>query len=282
MADEPTTTDEIQSDDPVDAPSEKPDEIAESSPAESEPGPEPEEGEPSPLEPDGKRFKQVWARAKTAEAQLQQIREDKARLEGELEATKRPPVTPETKPEPRLTWTQLEAAIEEGKVTSAQAKEYDRETLRKELQAEFERKLSETRDTDRRGSTVQSELDQYKQTVPSIVTRGTPERLKVEKEFSYLVSLGYDRNDLRTELLACRTVLGDVTTMKARQAAQTTIGGRDTMQDVAGNNKPKTDEKDPLKTLTGVERKHYQKRIDRGVYKGWSEVKEELQYVPPR
>src|SRR6185295_10146617 len=64
----------------------------------------PGETDAHPLAPEGKRFKQVYARAKDAETKLQQLREEKARLEGQLEATRTAPPVPEPKVEPRLTW----------------------------------------------------------------------------------------------------------------------------------------------------------------------------------
>jgi hypothetical protein len=54
------------------------------------------------------------------------------------------------------------------------------------------------------------------------------------------------------------------------------------MQDIAASGKPKPSEKDPLKDLSSSQRQHYQRMIDKGVYKGWAEVKEELAFVPPR
>lgn len=238
--------------------------------------------EPSALEPGGKRFKQVYARAKDAETKLQQIREEKARLEGQLEATRTAAAVPESKPEPRLTWTQLEAGIAEGKITQAQALDYRDETIQKALEAKFEQKLREDRSTRDRTTTVSGELDQYKQAIPAVLAQGTPERQKVEREFSYLVSLGYDAKDLRTELLACRTALGDIQQVKERQAASGIPSHRGTMQDIPASGKPKTDPKDPLKTMTGEQRKYYQRMIDKGQYKGWAEVRDELAFVLPR
>lgn len=238
--------------------------------------------EPSALEPGGKRFKQVYARAKDAETKLQQLREEKARLEGQLEATRTAPPVPEPKVEPRLTWTQLEAGIAEGKITQAQALDYRDETLRQDLKRDFDQQLREERTTRERSTTVSGELAQYKQAIPAILSVGTPERQKVEREFAYLVSIGYDAKDLRTELIACRTALGDVRTIKEKQLASTIPTDRGTMQDISANGKPKTDAKDPLKAITAEQRKYYQHMIDRGQYKGWKEVREELEFVPKR
>lgn len=237
-----------------------------------------ESQEPDALKPGGKRWNQLYARTKTAEGEAQRLREEKARLEGQLEATRTAPSVAETKPEPRYTWEQLEAGIDEGKWTRAKAMEYDRETLRKEMQATFDTRLKDVLATQSRGTTVQSDIAQYKTSVPGIVIAGSPERVKVEQEFAYLVnSLGYDQKDPRTELLACRNVFGDVKTAQTRQAARTTIPERETMQDMPATGKPKVDAKDPLKSLTGEQRKHYQRMIDKGVYaKGWADVRDEL------
>ena len=54
------------------------------------------------------------------------------------------------------------------------------------------------------------------------------------------------------------------------------------MQDIATTGKPKADAKDPLKTITGEQRKYYQRMIDKGQYKGWADVREELTYTPKR
>lgn len=238
--------------------------------------------EPAPLEPGGKRFKQVYARAKTAEAQLQQEREARARLEGQLEATRTTPPVVEPKAEPRLTWTQLQAGIDEGKVTQAQALEYRDETLKQQLKAEFKETLERELTVKTRTSTVQTQLEEYKTTVPEILTPGTPERVKLQAEFDYLVRMGYDAKDPRTDLIALRTTFGDVKVAKDRREAKTGIKERATMQDIPASGKPKPDAKDPLKTITGEQRKYYQRMIDKGQYKGWAEVREELAFVPPR
>lgn len=239
--------------------------------------------EPAPLEPNGTRFKQVWARAKSAESKLHEEREARARVEGELSALKATPQTPvETKADPRLTWAQLQAGIEDGRISQAQAFDYRDETIKKEMEAKFDTKLKQDRETRDRGTTVHTELSQYRTLLPESVTPGTPERKKVEAAFLDLVQLGYDHMDPRTELLAARQAFGSVSLLKERQAAKSIPQERDTMQDIAAAGKPKPDAKDPLKTISSDQRKHYQRMIDRGMYKGWSEVREELQFVPPR
>ena len=246
--------------------------VDEAAPAESDDHPP----EASPLAPEGKRFKQVWARAKAAEAKLQEEREAKARLEGELSVLKTAPKAEQPKAEPRLTWAQLQAAIDDGKITQTQAFEYREETLKKDLDAKWEAKLRQERETHTRVTTVSSELAQYRTVLPASVTPGTPERQKVEAVFLDLVQLGYDPQDPRTELLAARQAFGSIATLKDRKAAAALPQGRETMQDIPANGKPKSDAKDPLKTISAAQRTHYQRMIDRGMYKNWNEVRDEL------
>ena len=252
--------------------------VGEAASAESDDHP----SEASPLAPDGKRFKQVWARAKAAEAKLQEEREAKARLEGELSVLKTAPKAETPKAEPRLTWAQLQTAIDNGQLTQTQALEYREETLKKELDAKWEAKLRQERETHSRVTTVSSELAQYRTVLPASVTPGTPERQKVEAAFVDLVQLGYDPQDPRTELLAARQAFGSIAVLKDKKAAAASPQGRETMQDMPANGKPKADAKDPLKTISAAQRTHYQRMIDRGMYKGWAEVREELAFVPPR
>lgn len=223
------------------------------------------------------RFDQVYARTKDAEVKLQQAREDKARLEGELEALKRQPAAPV---QPRYTATQLQQMIDDGKATVGQVLAYQEETLTKELDGRLERKLAEKLASSNKVSTLQQEITKYKQTVPEVTQEGTKERLAVEREYSYLVNLGYDANDPRTELMAVRAALGSVETIQERRSAKAIPAqGRDTMQDIQASGGGKPGEKDILKTMTSAQKQHYQRMIDRNVYTGWEEVREELKFA---
>jgi len=240
------------------------------------------ESTPHPLEPDGARFKQVYARAKDAEYKYQAEREARARAEGELEALR---TMREAKPEPaatpELSWSQLQAYVDEGKLTMPQAMEYREQLVRKAAEKVSEEKVRTYLDTTQRQQVVQSELAKYTQAVPEVAQPGTPERLRVEQEFRYLVTMGYDAKDTRTEILALRAALGDPETAAKRRAAKAIPMERDTMQDTAAPGKPKPSAKDPLTTLTPAQKDHYTRMISRGMYpKGWEDVREELNFQP--
>ena len=240
---------------------------------------------PSPLSPQGDRFKQVWARAKDAEFKLQSERERAARLEGELHAIREVRATPPPTPaEKEYTWRELQTAIDAGQITLAQAQEHREGVIRRELERTAKDEVRAALDTSSRVSTVQTEINQYRQIVPEATQPGTPERAKLEKEFSYLLSIGYDQKDPRTELLAARTAFGDLDSAKSRKEAKGITSPRATMQDVqTTNGKPAPTTKDPIAGLSAEQKKHYQRMIDRGVYpKGWEDVKAELAWEKPR
>lgn len=222
------------------------------------------------------RFDQVYARSKDAEVKLQAEREQRARLEGELDAMKRQP-TPPPQPTPqRYTEAQLQAMIDEGKATVGQALAYQAETLKLDVARQVEEKVRTTLASSTKTSTLQQEMERYKAVIPEVTQVGSPERMKVEQEFKYLVNLGYDGNDPRTELMAVRAALGSVETVQERQRAKTITPGRETMQDVQAAGGAKQGEPDVLKKMTAAQRQHYQRMIDRNVYTSWDEVRAEL------
>lgn len=239
-----------------------------------------------PLEPGGDRFKQVWARAKDAELKLHTERERAARLEGELDVLRQlGKDTPKTPPPKEYTWRELQTAIDAGQISMAQAMEHREEVLRRAAQKEADEKIRTTLETTNRVSTVQQEISRYREVVPEALQVGSTERQTLEKEFAYLVSMGYDGKDPRTELLAARTAFGSLDAIRQKQAASKITSERNTMKDThtTNGNKTTTVEKDPVKGLTAEQTKHYQRLIDRGVYaKGWDDVRAELKWERPR
>lgn len=225
------------------------------------------------------RFDQVYARAKDAETKIQLEREHRARLEGELEAMKRAPAPPTAPTPPRYSAAQLQAMIDDGKATVGQVLAYQEETMRLEMDRKLDEKVKATLATTAKTSTLQQEMDRYKHAVPEVTQEGTPERQQVVKEFDYLVRLGYDAHDPRTELMAVRAALGSVETIQERRKSKSIPTGRETMQDIQASGGSKPSEPDVLKKMTAAQRQHYQRMIDRNVYTGWDEVREELKFA---
>jgi hypothetical protein len=241
---------------------------------------EPDQEPTHALEPNGDRFKQVWARAKTAEAELSELKTALQReREERIRYEERAKVQQEQKAqnEPEYTWTQLQGMIDEGKVTLAQALEYReakvREKAKREATQELEQRLAQTS----KRSTVEQDLAKYRELAPEAVQPGSETRQKLEQEFRYLTEvLGYQPTQ-ETELVAARAVLGPVEALaRARQAQTKTQAHRETYMETQTAGRPKETSKDPLKALTPEQKEWYAGRIKAGMYSGWDEVKSEL------
>ena len=98
-----------------------------------------------PLEPQGERFKQVWARAKEAErkaeaAALEAQREREARIRLEERAKVKEEAA--EVPEKEYTWGDLRGLIAEGKLTLDQAIEYRETVIEKRAEKKAEAKIN--------------------------------------------------------------------------------------------------------------------------------------------
>ena len=240
--------------------------------------------QPHPLEPGGDRFKQVWARAKSAEdeakvlkADLQREREERIRYEERLKAQEATP----PKKDPVYTWTQLEDFITAGTLTRAQAAEYREGQIKQEADVMLDRKLEQRLQQAERTRTVTTDLDSYKALVPTIMQPGTPEREKVTREFQYMVQVLGMPNTVNTELAATRAALGDLDSVKRARSADTIR--RDNLEATVETTTPgKTPVKgkDPIEGLDARQKDHYQRMIKAGRYKnGWDDVRKELTWT---
>lgn len=235
-------------------------------------------GKPHPLEPGGERFKQVVAarhkekeRAERLDAELRQEREERIRLEERLKAKE------EAKATPQYTWDQLQAAVDEGKISMGKAIEINNAQLvdgfRKEQQAREEKARIVT--------SVASEMNEYKTLVPNVVVPGTEERQKVEREYGYLVQrLGRPttkEQELSMELAASRAAFGDVDTLKQKKVLSSKPLAREVyMETSSTQSKAQVTKKEFKSTLSGREVQHYERLMRNGRYPGgWADVQKE-------
>jgi len=246
----------------------------------------PEPDEAHPLDPDGKRFKQVWARAKTAEQtadalkqELQKEREERIRFEERLKAQDAAKTAVN---QPEYTWQQLEAFIDEGKITRAQAQDYREKLVEQRAIDAAEKRLEAKLKTTSSESTILTELERYKKAVPEVEQAGTPEFQKAQREYVYLTQrLGYPPT-YQTQLVAARAALGDIDSVeRTAQTRRTSHVKEPYMETQSSGGRPVSRSKDPITTLSVVEKAHYEKMIKNGRYNGWDDVWAELAYVPP-
>lgn len=239
-----------------------------------------EDVKPHPLDPEGDRFKQVWARAKAAEAKAAQVeaearseREERIRLEERLRAQ----VEARKQVEPEYSWDQLQAAVDQGTITFAKAMEI-RET---QLEKRWESKRQAEQERDRTLSSVSTEMTEYKKLVPNATVPGTEERQKIEREYGYLVQrLGQPQTKEQTlsyELAAARAAFGDLDTLKTKQSLSSKPMGREAYMDTSSaSKKPTETKKDFRSSLSTREVQHYERLMRNGRYPGgWDDVKKE-------
>lgn len=236
------------------------------------------------LEPGGERFKQVWARAKHAEAEreaarleAQREREERIRLEERLKAREEHP----SQQEPEYTWDQLEAAIAEGRITRQWAQDHREKVVARRVANEVLNKVKTETQTTQHVNTIQSEIDRYKAAIPEIMQAGSVERTKVEQEYNYFINhLGYPAT-VATQLAATRAALGAIETVERTVHAKRTAIKEPFMETHSSSRKPQPTGKKKVDGLDARQKAHYEHMIEKGHYRGWDEVEEELNWTRP-
>lgn len=213
-----------------------------------------------------KRVNEVTARFAEKEAALQrQIDELKAQS------------NPANKPAPVYTREQLTAAVEAGKMTQAQANTvWDRQQQRLITETAANTAADLVNKTQREAR-LQSTIDKYAEKFPDILKPGTADRQKVAEEVA-VQQRDFGLQGIDAEVAALRVVFGRENTLRFDTKERDRRGHEDTMGGSGGSGSGDADPDMP-KDLTPRERKYYQDRIERGLYKGWKDVKEELKYV---
>jgi hypothetical protein len=240
--------------------------------------PTPETKTPHPLEPNGKRFEQVYARAKQAEREVADLRAKTEALEARLNGTTKPV-------EEEYTPAQLESFIAENRITRADATAYREKLLLKKAVDTAKTELKqEFSSTDRTMKLTQG-IAEYVQMMPSIQDKTSPDRARLDDEFDFVASVqGVDVSKVTPverralELLALRNVFGSIETVRKRTNVTTKL---ETNQEFTGGTPPTkkaNPDQDLLNKLTPREVEHYKRMIGGGVYAGWKDVVAELKF----
>ena len=132
---------------------------------------------------------------------------------------------------------------------------------------------------------VASEIDKYRDAIPAIMDSQSEQRQRVVREFARLTGeLGYPKDDLRTELVALQSAFGPISEV-ARAVNTKDQGSRD----VSSDEEPSADDEkdsDPASTapssLSADEKRYYQDAINKGIYRSWGDVREELKFSNKR
>lgn len=245
-----------------------------------EPAAPPEPAKVHPLSPSGVRFEQVYAQSKQLKRENDAKAQEIERLKAELEAKK----TPENNVEPEYSWAQLNEFIAAGRMTLADAQAYRESLLEKKLVAKAQATFRKEAVTTDRLNILNSGIAAYANAVPALRNETSPERIRVEEEFNWLLDaqgVSLDAlslpNRRALELTALRTVYGSVESLQRRNSVVNTA----TQQEIPGGNPPQRKPnpgQDVLNKLDNRQREYYRSRIQSGMYSGWGEVVAELTF----
>lgn len=208
-------------------------------------------------------------------------------LAAEIENLKKaPPVAAAPKQEqPEYTRAQIDQAIESGQISRTDGEAlWATQTERRaaKVAAEAATQAIEARAHEDK---VSGAIGEYSAVVPRAFQEGTPERAKVKAEFDRLVSEGQPKTRA-TELVALRLTFGGIEGLKAAAGAQ-----RERITSQEGGAGGGRGNREGGEDANGVPRdldlsskqvSHYTKLIDRGIYKGWDEVRAELKHARGR
>ena len=203
------------------------------------------------------------AKISQLERDLQSEREGRIRLDEQTKSS-----------QPKETYSRAEllSMVDDGQLSQLKADSLWESQIEKNVTE----KVLQQVESSNANSRVGRELDRYIEIVPDLMKDGSEDRAKVATEFSYLVGHG-SPGDQSTQLAALRTVYGSIEKLSKKSTQH--VG---THQETGGGLKPEPKtEKGLLKTLSSREKAHYEKGIEKGLYKGWDDVEKELEYANP-
>jgi hypothetical protein len=184
--------------------------------------------------------------------------------------------TTTAQPQRKYTRAELQSFVDAGQITQDVANStWDNQLEAKVLRAAEQRvdqKLSAHSTT----SSVQSQIDRYKQFIPDVNDKQSDGYAKVTAAFNDLVDLGYARNGAdgrKTELLALREVFGPAAQLQqSRTELQThqESGARGGSDDGAGD----TTEDGWPKDMSAKQRSYYETELQKpkGLYKSKADI----------
>lgn len=176
-------------------------------------------------EPSGDKPEDVYARKRARE--LRQARQEAERLrlelaerEGRLKALQEQRQQASSQQERVFTMAEVNAAVEEGKITRAQADAYIEEKIipyryqqlrQKEITQERQQKPLEAANT---------YVNDYVKVMPQLASRDSKEFIEVATKYAELVREGH-HDDVRTQKLALDLVYGDLERRRRRASLET-------------------------------------------------------------
>jgi len=222
------------------------------------------------------RVNAMMAEATAAADARAEVAEKEARLEKEkrldLEARSRPAAAPAPKPDekPPLARQDLRLLVDEEKITQDQM---DAE-LERQSELRVEKRVASSQVVRDRAVQINAKIDQYVKRVPDLNDKTSDNHARVREEYAALIKLDYP-DDISTELVAMRAVLGDVEKIEIPEEGHTEREVDTTTHGSGGGEGKETEKKGaepgPLKGLAPAFVEYYTEGIKDGRYAGWND-----------
>ena len=183
--------------------------------------------------------------------------------------------------QPIYTWDQLQQAVQENKITEGVAHEvWATQNRRLAVQEATSSVMTQTQARST-AAMVEAEIAKYRNAIPQVLDPSSEQRQRVVREFNRLTGLGFDKHDLKTELAALQASFGTV-----EQVIKAVKPKPEGHREISSDGSAPSETGDPKSTapssLTEDEKRYYDNAISRGLYKDWTEVREEMKFANPK
>lgn len=194
--------------------------------------------------------------------------------------------TPKEKPV-RYTTAQLQAAVDSGKLSQADALEVIRLQERADIEAEVERKIAARLEASSAASGIQKKIDAFTARVPNVLVVGSEEWKAADQVYRELIAEG-QTDGLQTALNALRIAFPEGQA-KAEAPRETTSQRQRSVETPGSSSGRSSTEKKPGSKgwpswLEETRVEYYEEAIRRGRYKGKEDpmLKKELEILKKR
>ncbi len=182
----------------------------------------------------------------------------------------------------RYSRADLNAAVEAGQITQAQADAQWEAQVHEDAETRAERVALAVVSGNDRKKLVDSELARYTAVAPEILDDSHDARKDIKAAFKSLVELGDDPKDVATQLKAVRSVMGPIDRLeRSRGGRSQHEHHRETGGGSGGSGSGQRKTGKLVDQLTQEAREHYENQIKRGHVKDWAAVEDELKYASP-
>lgn len=172
---------------------------------------------------------------------------------------------------------QLQRAVDEGRITANDMADQLALQQREQLRVDMLNTMQEQQRTQK----ITQDLSQYDALVPGWRQEGTEANRRAVPEYARLLNMGFPNSDA-TRLLALEHTFGSIQRIQEARATRVRTNQERQTPPASGRRggapPSAQSQKDPLKLVSRGELNEYKQLINKGYYKNWNEVREEIRH----